>query len=103
MDLQPKLRRARRDEIGAIDALMKASRGDLFPHFNDAEQAAASVEYIAAVDPTLISDGTYYVVEVDGGLVACGATSRLEQRGQHGPRHDPGDLVWTGSDNARGG
>lgn len=73
MDLQPKLRLARRDEIGAIDALMKASTGDLVPHFYDAEQAAASVEYIAAVDPTLISDGTYYVVEVDGGLVACGA------------------------------
>ncbi|HYU62314.1 MAG TPA: GNAT family N-acetyltransferase [Verrucomicrobiae bacterium] len=72
----PSLRLARLDEADAIDGLMKASTRDLFPSFYDVEQTASSARYIASVDRTLIEDGTYFVVEANGELVACGGWSR---------------------------
>jgi GNAT superfamily N-acetyltransferase len=72
----PDLRLARLDEADAIDALMKASTRDLFPRWYDEAQTAASVEYIASVDRALLADGTYFVAEHDGELVACGGWSR---------------------------
>ena len=84
-----RLRLARTDEADAIDALMKASTHDLFPHFYDAAQTAASVEFIASVDRTLIEDGTYFVIEEDGELIACGGWSRR-------------DKLYTGSDAGAG-
>ncbi len=71
----PLLRLARLDEADAVDALMKASTGDLFPSFYDAQQTASSVRYIASVDRTLIEDGSYFVVEINGELIACGGWS----------------------------
>lgn len=88
METQP-LRPARLDEADAIDALMKASTAGLFPHFYDAEQTVASVRYIASLDRTLIEDGTYFVVEAGGELVACGGWSRR-------------DKLYTGSGEAAG-
>lgn len=73
------LRLARLDEADAIDALMKASTADLFPHFYDPRQTAASVRYIASVDRTLIEDGTYFLIEADGEPVACGGWSRRDK------------------------
>ena len=72
-------RPARPDEANAIDTLMKASTRDLFPAYYDAVQTEASIEYIASVDTTLIADGTYYVAEIDGELVACGGWSRRDK------------------------
>ena len=79
MDDQPTLRLAREDEADAIDALMKASTADLFRAYYDEEQTAASVRYIASVDRTLIADGTYFVLEADEQLVACGGWSRRDK------------------------
>jgi GNAT superfamily N-acetyltransferase len=73
------LRPARLDEADAIDALMKASTRDLFPAYYDAIQTEASIAYIASVDTALIADGTYFVVEIDGELVACGGWSRRDK------------------------
>src|SRR2546427_5019833 len=64
------------DEADAVDALMKASTRDLFQHFYNATQIASAVRYVASVDRTLIEDGTYFVLEMDGELVACGGWSR---------------------------
>lgn len=75
----PTLRRARLDEANAIDALMKASTRDLFPGWYEAEQTASAIEYVASVDRTLIGDGTYFVAEADGELVACGGWSRRDK------------------------
>ena len=55
---------------------MKASTRDLFPGFYNAEQTSSSIRYIANVDRTLIEDGTYFVVEANGELIACGGWSR---------------------------
>ena len=63
----------------AIDALMKASTAALFPAFYDERQTASSVIHIAHVDPMLIEDGTYFVLEADRGIVACGGWSRRDK------------------------
>jgi len=72
----PLIRLARINEVDAVDALMKASTRDLFPGFYNAEQTSSSIRYIANVDRTLIEDGTYFVVEANGELIACGGWSR---------------------------
>jgi GNAT superfamily N-acetyltransferase len=86
---EPVLRLATLDEVDEIDALMKASTRDLFPMFYDEAQTAASVQYIAAVDRSLIEDGTYFALEGNGELVACGGWSRR-------------DKLYTGSGDASG-
>src|SRR5712691_4269032 len=75
----PHLRLATLHEEAAIDDLMKASTRDLFPNFYDARQTESSVQYIAVVDRMLIEDGTYFVAESDGELVACGGWSRRDK------------------------
>jgi GNAT superfamily N-acetyltransferase len=76
---EPRLRLARMTDRDAIDALMKASTRDLFPHFYDPGQTASSIIHIAHVDPMLVEDGTYFVIEEDGELVACGGWSRRDK------------------------
>jgi len=75
----PEVRLATLDEEAAIDALMKASTRDLFPNFYDDRQTESSVEHIAAVDRMLIEDGTYFVAEIGGELIACGGWSRRDK------------------------
>jgi GNAT superfamily N-acetyltransferase len=72
----PTLRLARLGEADAIDDLMKQSTRGIFPAVYTAEQTASAIRYVAAVDRTLVRDGTYYVVEVGGELVACGGWSK---------------------------
>jgi GNAT superfamily N-acetyltransferase len=76
---EPVLRLARPEEADAIDALMKASTANLFPAYYDEAQTAASITYIASVDRTLVADGTYFVLEESGELVACGGWSRRDK------------------------
>jgi GNAT superfamily N-acetyltransferase len=58
---------------------MKASAAAIFPRFYDERRAASAVRYVAEVDPTLLADGTYFVLEVDGEPVACGGWSRRDR------------------------
>ena len=55
---------------------MRASVLDLFPHFYDARQTASAAVHIAHLDLALIEDGTYFVHEAGGEIVACGGWSR---------------------------
>jgi GNAT superfamily N-acetyltransferase len=73
---EPVLRLARVEEADAIDALMKASTRDIFPTAYTAEQTASAIRYVSAVDVQLLRDGTYFVFETDGALVACGGWSK---------------------------
>ncbi len=75
----PQLRLATIDEEAAIDALMKASTRDLFPNFYEARKTESGVHHIAVVDRMLIEDGTYFVAEAGGELVACGGWSRRDK------------------------
>ena len=76
---EPVLRVATPQDATAIGALMEASIRDLFPAFYDARQTASAVVYVARPDATLLADGTYFVLEADGGIVACGGWSRRDK------------------------
>jgi GNAT superfamily N-acetyltransferase len=73
------LRLATTDDLGAIDTLMKRSIRDHFPHFYDRRQTESSVRYIGDVDRMLVEDDTYFVIEGEDGLVACGGWSRRDK------------------------
>lgn len=73
------LRLAHRSDEAAIDALMKASIRDLFPAFYDAQQTASSIVHIGHVDRMLIDDGTYFVIEEAGEVIASGGWSRRDK------------------------
>ena len=74
-DTAPVIRLATADDIPVIDALMKASTRAIFPAFYDERQTASSVIHIAHVDPMLVDDGTYFVVDAGRShgrdIVAC--------------------------------
>ncbi len=72
----PELRIATSDDIDAMSAVMRASVLDLFPGFYNEQQVASASVHIAHVDPALIADGTYFVFETDGEVLACGGWSR---------------------------
>lgn len=84
----PRQRLACPDDVDAIHELMKSSVLALFPAFYDSRQTASAAVHIAHPDVTLIDDGTYFVYEIDGDIVACGGWSR---RAKLYTGSDPGD------------
>ena len=75
----PAQRLALAADAPAVSALMRASILDLFPHFYDARQTASAAIHVAALDMALIDDGTYFVHEAGGEIVACGGWSRRDK------------------------
>lgn len=73
------LRVATLDDETAVGALMKVSGAALFPLFYGEQQAASAVRFVAEVDPVLLADGTYFVLEHGDELVACGGWSRRDK------------------------
>jgi GNAT superfamily N-acetyltransferase len=69
-------RLAEPSDAPAIAELMRTSVRGLFPAYYDAAQVASAEVHIAALDLALIEDGTYYVHEAGGEIVACGGWSR---------------------------
>lgn len=63
-------------DVARIGSLMRASVTDLFPLFYDERQAASAAVHMTVPDVALIEDGTYYVHEAHGDVVACGGWSR---------------------------
>jgi predicted N-acetyltransferase YhbS len=63
----------------AIETLMQASIRHFFPAFYDDAQVAASLRYVGVPDRDLIEDGTYFVAEAEGALVACGGWSKRDK------------------------
>ncbi len=70
------LRKATHNDIDAIARVMRASLEQLAVGVYDAQQIASSIAFVAKPDTQLIDDGTYYVIEIDGVIVACGGWSR---------------------------
>jgi GNAT superfamily N-acetyltransferase len=77
-------------DAASIQALMRESAGKLFPTFYDAQQTASAVVHIAQLDMALIDDGTYFVHEAGGEIVACGGWSRRAKLYSDGGEQ-PGD------------
>jgi GNAT superfamily N-acetyltransferase len=73
------LRIAGLEDEEAIEALMKESGAALFPLFYDARQTESLVRYTARPDRMLLVDATYFALEADGEIVACGGWSRRDR------------------------
>ncbi len=72
----PTQRIALASDAPRVSDLMRASVLELFPHFYDQRQTASAAVHIAHLDMKLIEDGTYFVHEAGGEIVACGGWSR---------------------------
>jgi GNAT superfamily N-acetyltransferase len=70
------MRLAVASDAPAISALMEVSIRAIFPAYYNAEQVESSVKYVGHLDMQLIEDGTYFVHEAEGEIVACGGWSR---------------------------
>jgi GNAT superfamily N-acetyltransferase len=75
----PPQRLARVADAPAISELMRVSILDLFPRFYDERQTASAAVHVGHLDMTLIADGTYFVHEAAGEIVACGGWSRRDK------------------------
>ena len=73
------MRDAVRSDVPEIAALMRQSVLDLFPLFHDERETAAAARYLTEPDTVLIDDGTYFVHEADGQVVACGGWSKRDK------------------------
>jgi GNAT superfamily N-acetyltransferase len=63
------------DDVDALRRLMAAAIVELQKGFLDERQIASS-RTIMGLDTQLIEDGTYFVVESQGGIAGCGGWSR---------------------------
>jgi GNAT superfamily N-acetyltransferase len=72
----PAQRLAVAEDAPRISELMRVSILELFPRFYDERQIASAVVHIGHLDLQLIEDGTYFVHESAGEIVACGGWSR---------------------------
>jgi GNAT superfamily N-acetyltransferase len=73
------LRAAVEADVPGIGALMRQSVLDVFPLFHDERETAAAARYLTEPDTVLIEDGTYFVHEAAGEIVACGGWSKRDK------------------------
>ena len=69
------IRKATAADLPEIARVMRASMESLGRNFYDETQVASALRYIAVPDRQLVDDGTYFVAEHDGRIVACGGWS----------------------------
>ena len=70
------IRKATPADLAEIERVMRASMSGLGTGFYDEAQVASAVRYIAVPDRQLIDDRTYFVIEEDGQILACGGWSK---------------------------
>jgi GNAT superfamily N-acetyltransferase len=70
-----RLREATQEDLSALQALIARSARELSAGLYTPEQVEGALLGAFGVDTQLIRDGTYYVVEAAGSLVACGGWS----------------------------
>jgi GNAT superfamily N-acetyltransferase len=75
----PVQRLARPGDAPRLSQLMRDSILELFPRYYDARQTASAAVHVGHLDTVLIDDGTYYVHEAGGDIVACGGWSRRDR------------------------
>jgi GNAT superfamily N-acetyltransferase len=80
------------DDIPALQQLIALSVRGLSVNYNTPQQIESAIKYIFGVDTQLVTDGTYYVAELDGVTVGCGGWSKrntLYGGDQHKEVEDP--------------
>ena len=70
------LRLAVPEDIGALTALIAASVRVLQAGDYTESQREGALASVFGVDTQLVADGTYFVAEIDGTIVACGGWSK---------------------------
>ena len=70
-----RIRTAIAADIERITDVMRESLRALGANYYDERQVESAVRFIAVADPQLIDDGTYFVVEDDSHIIACGGWS----------------------------
>lgn len=110
------IRRAVASDSPAIEAVMKASAAELSKGFYSEAQIPSVIAHVSVLDPVLIADGTYFVIEDvlddvlgDGkggaaapSIVACGGWSRRNKLFTGGGESSDGTgLLDPGRDPAR--
>ncbi|TFW19901.1 GNAT family N-acetyltransferase [Duganella callida] len=70
------VRHATPADIPAMEALIARSGIELSAGFYTPEQARAVTRHVFGVDTQLVADQTYFVIEQDGRLAACGGWSK---------------------------
>lgn len=73
--MKPTLRLATHEDIPALTALIQTSARALAANDYTPAQIEAALKTAWGVDTDLIRDGTYFVMEVGGEMVACGGWS----------------------------
>lgn len=63
-------------DVPALEALIRHSGLELSAGYYTPEQAEAIVRHVFGVDSQLIEDGSYYLIEDEARIVACGGWSR---------------------------
>jgi len=74
--MSPRVRLATADDVPTLQRLIIDSVHQLQAEDYTEGQRAGALGSVFGVDPVLIQDGTYFVVEVDSQLAACGGWSR---------------------------
>jgi GNAT superfamily N-acetyltransferase len=69
------IRLASEADIPALEELVSRAIGELLRPFLSLDELRASFE-IMGIDTELIADGTYFIIEENGTLAACGGWSR---------------------------
>jgi len=64
------------DDIEELQQLIGVSVRGLSTAYNAPQQIESAIKYIFGVDTQLVTDGTYYVAELDGVTVGCGGWSK---------------------------
>jgi GNAT superfamily N-acetyltransferase len=72
------LRLAREEDIAALESLIEQSVRELQATFYSPAQLDGALGTVFGVDRQLIRDQTYFVVEQEGALIACGGWSKRE-------------------------
>jgi GNAT superfamily N-acetyltransferase len=70
------IRQALPADMPVLTALMEESVRQLNRQNYSAKQLESALAYVFGIDHQLITDGTYYVAEIDGEVVGCGGWSR---------------------------
>jgi len=70
------LRAAAEGDVPALQELIARSARALSVGFYTPEQAEAAVRYVFGVDSQLVADRTYFLIEEEGEIIACGGWSR---------------------------
>jgi GNAT superfamily N-acetyltransferase len=94
------LRLARENDISALETLIELSVRQSLSRCYSPAQLSVALGPVFGVDRQLIRDGTYFVIEENGAMVACGGWSKRravyggdrEREGEDlelDPRHDP--------------